>query len=98
VTAPQIDVRHVAKLARLAIDESELARYEGELSAILGYVAEIAELPTDDISATAQVIENRDVVREDILTPGITREAFLAGAPSQQSGMVRVPRILAEAE
>jgi aspartyl-tRNA(Asn)/glutamyl-tRNA(Gln) amidotransferase subunit C len=94
---PQIDIRHVAKLARLALTEDEISRYEGELSSILDYVNELSDLPTKDVAATAQVIASTDVVREDIVAPGLTREAFLAGAPASQVGMVRVPRILAEA-
>jgi aspartyl-tRNA(Asn)/glutamyl-tRNA(Gln) amidotransferase subunit C len=93
-----IDVRHVAKLARLAITPEEQARYEDELGRILGYVDELRELPTDDIDATAQVIKSHDVDREDVVRPGLTRDAFLAGAPASQLGYVRVPRILAEAE
>ena len=92
-----INIRHVAKLARLQLDEAETARFEKELSGILDYVAELSELPTDDVSATAQVIASRDVTRPDTVRPGLTREAFLAGAPAQQLGMVRVPRIIAEA-
>ncbi len=92
-----IDIRHVAKLARLALDEHEIARYERELGSILGYVNELAALPTDDVSATAQVIEARDIVREDEVRPSLAREDFLRGAPASQVGLVRVPRILAEA-
>ncbi len=94
--APQIDIRHVAKLARLALTDDEIARYEGELTSILAYVDELSELPTADVAATAQVIASTDVVRDDVVAPGLTREAFLAGSPAQQVGMVRVPRILAE--
>lgn len=94
--ASSLDIRHVAKLARLAIGDDELRRYESELGRILDYVAELAELPTGDVAATAQVIAARDVVREDEIRPSLPREAFLAGAPASQAGMVRVPRILAE--
>lgn len=93
-----IDVRYVAKLARLALDDAEVERYERELGSLLEHVSELAGLPTDDVAATAQVIAAHNVSRADITAPGLTREAFLAGAPASQGGMVRVPRIIAEAE
>ena len=96
MNAPEIDVRHVAKLARLAIDESEITRYQQELSAILGYVADLAELPTADVLALAQITVDGTAGREDACSPGLSRATFLAGAPASQLGMVRVPRILAE--
>jgi len=94
----QIDVRYVAKLARLALDDAEVERYERELGTLLAHVSELSELPTEDVAATAQVIAAHNVSRADVVAPGLTREAFLAGAPASQVGMVRVPRIIAEAE
>ena len=93
-----IDVRYVAELARLALDDAEVERYERELGALLEHVADLANLPTDDVPVTAQVIAAHNVSRADEVGPGLSREAFLAGAPATQVGLVRVPRIIAEAE
>ena len=94
----QINVRYVAQLARLALDDAEVERYERELGSLLDHVAELAQLPTQNVDATAQVIASRNVSRADITAPGLSREDFLAGAPQTQAGMVRVPRIIAETE
>ncbi len=93
-----IDVRYVAKLARLALDDAEAERYAVDLAALFAHVDELAGLPTDDVAATAQVIAGENVMRADQRQPGLARDVFLAGAPDTQLGMVRVPRILAEAE
>jgi aspartyl-tRNA(Asn)/glutamyl-tRNA(Gln) amidotransferase subunit C len=94
----RIDIRYVAKLARLALDEAEIERYERELGTLLDHVSELSELPTENVAATAQVIESHNVAREDIVVRGLERDAFLAGAPASQNGLVRVPRIIAETE
>ena len=48
--------------------------------------------------ATAQVIESRNVVRDDVVRPCLERDVVLAGAPQAQLGYFRVPKIIAEAE
>jgi len=94
----KIDVVHIARLARIAVDPAELPAYERDLAAIFAHFGELAALPTENVSATARVIPSTNVEREDVVTPGFEREAFLAGAPAVLQGMVRVPRILAEEE
>jgi aspartyl-tRNA(Asn)/glutamyl-tRNA(Gln) amidotransferase subunit C len=93
-----IDIRHVAKLARLALDEGEIECYERELGALLEHVSELSELETEAVAATAQVISAHDVTRADVVAPGLEREIFLASVPAARNGMVLVPRIIAEEE
>ena len=96
MAVPELDVRYVAKLARLALSDDELAAYGAQLKDIMGHVAALNELDTSDVAATAQVIESRNVWRNDDETPCLTREEALSGAPRAQSGYFRVPRILGE--
>lgn len=91
-----IDIRHVAKLARLALDDAEIERYQRELGTLLEHVSELSELPTEAVAATAQVITAENVSRADVVAPGLSREVFLASAPAARNGMVLVPRIIAE--
>jgi aspartyl-tRNA(Asn)/glutamyl-tRNA(Gln) amidotransferase subunit C len=94
----RIDVRGVARLARLALSDEEVDRYGTQLEALLGHVDDLKQLDTSDIAATAQVIESRNVVRPDELVPCLSRDVVLAGAPQAQHGYFRVPKIIAEAE
>jgi len=98
MASDRIDVRHVAKLARLALTDDEVTLYGAQLRSLLTFVDEMSELDTDSVAATAQVVESRNVEREDVLVPCLSREDALAGAPRAQNGYFRVPKIIAAAE
>lgn len=91
------EVAHLARLARLALDESELDHLAGQLGVILGAVARIAEV-TDatDVKPTSHAVPLENVTRPDVITPSLDRDAVLAGAPAAEDGRFRVPRILDE--
>ena len=97
MASPDLDVRYVAKLARIALTDDEARTYGAQLADILGHVAALNELDTSDVAATAQVIESRNVDRADALAPCLPRDEALAGAPRAQGGYFRVPRIIGEA-
>jgi aspartyl-tRNA(Asn)/glutamyl-tRNA(Gln) amidotransferase subunit C len=97
MASPDLDVRYVAKLARIALTDDEARTYGAQLADILGHVAALNELDTSDVAATAQVIESRNVDRADALAPCLPRDEVLAGAPRAQGGFFRVPRIIGEA-
>lgn len=88
------DVEHVAHLARLGLTPDELDRLEGQLNHILDQYAKLAELDTDDIAPTAQVIELENILREDVARPSLDPEAVLANAPARQGEFFVVPAIL----
>ena len=94
----RIDVRAVARLARLALTDEEVEKYGAQLGALLEHVDALKGLDTENVSATAQVIESRNVMRPDAVRPGLERDVVLAGAPQAQLGFFRVPKIIAEAE
>lgn len=92
-----VDVRYVAKLARIALTDDEAALYGAQLEDLLGHVASLQDLDTSDVAATAQVIPLRNVDRADEVRPSLPRADALAGAPGVQGAFFRVPRILGEA-
>ena len=91
-------MRHVAKLARLALSDAEVDQYGSQLAGLLTFVDELRELDTDHVGATAQVVESRNVVRPDALAPCLDRAEVLAAAPQAQNGFFRVPQIIAAAD
>ena len=91
------EVAHLARLARLDLSEDELERMAGQLDAILGAVAEVSEVATDDIPPTSHAVPLVNVFRDDEITPCLTPEQALSGAPAAEDQRFRVPRILGEA-
>jgi aspartyl-tRNA(Asn)/glutamyl-tRNA(Gln) amidotransferase subunit C len=98
MASDRIDIRHVARLARLALTDDEIATFGPQLGSLMTHVDALRELDTETVAATAQVVPSRNVERPDALRPEtrLTREAALKNAPQTQAGFFRVPRILAE--
>ncbi len=96
MTADSIDIRYVGQLARLALTDEEIEVFGRQLGDLLGHVNALADLDTASVPATAQVVESRNVVRDDTLRPCLDRETVLSQAPQRQGGFFRVPRIIAE--
>ena len=94
----RIDIRHVARLARLALTDDEIATFAPQLGSLMTHVDALAQLDTDRVPATAQVVPSRNVQRDDVLRPEtmLSRQAALANAPQTQGPYFRVPRIIAE--
>jgi aspartyl-tRNA(Asn)/glutamyl-tRNA(Gln) amidotransferase subunit C len=96
VASEQINIAHVAQLARLALTPDETIRFGKQLGSLLEHVRVLQSLPLDDVPATAQVIPSRNEMREDDVRPSLRREVVLAGAPVSEGVYIRVPRILGE--
>lgn len=90
------EVRHLARLARLAVTDSELEALPAQLEAILSHVATVSSVATDDVAPTSHAADLTNVTRDDVVVPGLTREQALAGAPAVEQGRFRVPQILGE--
>ncbi len=92
------ETAHIAELARLSLNESELAQAQHDLSEIIDYMNKIAGLNTDGgVALTIQPCPVANVWREDVVLPSLNREEVLANAPDRQGEFFRVPRII-EAE
>jgi len=98
MSADRIDIRHVARLARLALTDAEIATFGPQLGSLMTHVDALAQLDTNEVAATAQVVPSRNVQRADALRPEtmLSREAALMNAPQAQGPYFRVPRIIAE--
>lgn len=91
------DVRHVARLARLALDDDEIGLYASQLSAILEHVDAVRRLDTANVPPTAHPFPVENVLRDDSVTASLDRATVLAQAPLAESDCFRVPRIMGEA-
>ena len=87
-------VRHVAKLARIAMSDGEIAALVPELNQILGWVDQLAEVDTDGVEPLTAVIEQKLRLRDDVVTDGDLRDKVLANAPDAQHGFFAVPKVI----
>ncbi len=90
------EVAHLARLSRLAVTEQELDRFAGQLDVILQSVARIGDVAAEDIPPTSHSVPLTNIYRDDVVTPCLTQEEALSGAPDSAEGRFRVPRILDE--
>jgi aspartyl-tRNA(Asn)/glutamyl-tRNA(Gln) amidotransferase subunit C len=90
------EVSHLARLSRLALEDSELDHLAGQLDVILGAVARIAEVAAADVKPMSHAVPLENVTRPDVVTPSLDRDTVLAGAPAAEDGRFRVPQILVE--
>lgn len=88
------DVAYVAGLARLAPDDATKERLVRELGDILGYVAKLNELDTENVEPMMHALEMSNVFREDEPGASLPRELALRNAPADDGEYFLVPRIL----
>jgi aspartyl-tRNA(Asn)/glutamyl-tRNA(Gln) amidotransferase subunit C len=91
------EVRHIALLARLALEPGDEEFYAEQLSGILAHIDRLQQLDTADIPPTAQVVEVASTLREDEPRPCLSQADALANAPAAVDGFFRVPSIQEEA-
>jgi aspartyl-tRNA(Asn)/glutamyl-tRNA(Gln) amidotransferase subunit C len=91
------EVRHVAMLARLALEPGDVEFYSEQLSGILEHIDRLQQLDTAAIPPTAQVVEVANTLREDVPRPCLSQADALANAPAAVNGFFRVPSIQEEA-
>jgi len=84
-------VLHVARLARLRLEEEEIDRMSRELSTVLDHIEKISELDLEAVEPTSHVIEVENVMRADEPRPSWPRDRVLADAPDGASDGFRVP-------
>lgn len=89
-----IDIAHVARLARLALSEDELERYRRQLGVILDHAAKVQSLDTSGVTPTAHPLGFVNAFRPDGVEPSLDRDEVLAQAPESRDGYFVVPPVL----
>jgi aspartyl-tRNA(Asn)/glutamyl-tRNA(Gln) amidotransferase subunit C len=90
------DVEKVALLARLDLNEVELATMTEQLAQIVGYVDLLSEVDTEGVEPMAHAVEVTNVFAYDAVEPGLPREAALATAPRHNDRGYLVPAVLGD--
>jgi aspartyl-tRNA(Asn)/glutamyl-tRNA(Gln) amidotransferase subunit C len=87
-------VRKVAKLSRLEINEDEVEEFTGQLGAILEYMEKMNQLDTSNIKPLAHCLPITNVFREDSVKDSLGTEETLENAPQHDQEFFKVPKIL----
>ena len=90
------EVAHLARLARIDLREDQLDHLAGQVDVILASVARVREAAGEDVPPMSHPLPLTNVVRPDVVRPGLTQAEALSGAPAAEGGRFRVPRILGE--
>lgn len=89
------DVLKLARLARLKLDDEEIAQFQKEISAILNYVEQLQSVNLDSVEPTYQVTGLKNVMRADEAHDyGASPEDLLKNAPATEQGHIKVKRML----
>jgi aspartyl-tRNA(Asn)/glutamyl-tRNA(Gln) amidotransferase subunit C len=87
-------VRHIARLARIAVTDAEVEALAPELNNILGWVEQLQEVDVSGVEPMTAVIPNTLRLREDVVTDGGVRDAVLSNAPVAEHGFFAVPKVI----
>jgi aspartyl-tRNA(Asn)/glutamyl-tRNA(Gln) amidotransferase subunit C len=90
------DVAHLGKLARIELGEAEIEQLTDQLGIILAAVARVQEVANADVPGTSHPLPLVNVTRPDVVTPSLTNQQALSGAPASDQERFKVPQILGE--
>jgi len=88
------DVEHIAELARLKFNDSEIDNFTLDLNNILTYVEKLNELDTENVEPLSHPVEGFNAFREDVAKKSIPHEDALRNAPSKDEDFFKVPKVI----
>lgn len=87
------EVIHLAKLANIDLSDEQIEGFTKSLSDVLELVNHLAKLDTAGIPPTAQVTQMTNVLRDDMVTPGLSQDEVLKNAPAAYQGFIKVKSV-----
>ena len=90
------EVKKVAQLARLELNESEIRQHAEQLENILGYIKQLEKINTENVPCTTRAIEVVNVMRKDQKKDYENSQELLDLAPSRENQFFKVPKIINE--
>ena len=88
------DVRYVAGLARIHLDDVEIEPITQTLEKILEYITKLEQLDVSNVLPTSHVLPLKNVFREDKVEPLLTQDEALSIAVEKKSGYFKVPKVI----
>jgi aspartyl-tRNA(Asn)/glutamyl-tRNA(Gln) amidotransferase subunit C len=93
-SAPQLNIDHVAKLARLALTAEEKTQFAQQLGNVLLHIEALAKVDVSGVEPSAHAFAVHNVWQDDVARPGLSVEQALRNAPAQRDNMVAVPKVV----
>lgn len=95
MSAPaDLNIDHVAKLARVALTPEEKATFAAQLGSVLHHIEQLAKVDVTGVEPSAHAFAVHNVWQEDIARPGLSVADALGNAPAQRENMVVVPKVV----
>ena len=94
MAAPELDVRYIARLARLELSDDEVARYQAQLSDVLTFVEALRRVDVSAVEPTAHASPVFNVFRQDEAQRSFTPAEALANAPRQANNLFVVTKVV----
>ena len=94
MSSPELDVRYVANLARIDLDDAEIAQFQSQLGAVLKYVEQLNQVDVSNVEPTAHANDITNVFRADEPKPGLEKAAALSNSPRQANGLFMVTKVI----
>ncbi|HSV43848.1 MAG TPA: Asp-tRNA(Asn)/Glu-tRNA(Gln) amidotransferase subunit GatC [Candidatus Bathyarchaeia archaeon] len=88
------DVRYIAALARINLNDEEIAPLAKDLENILGYIGQLEELDVAAVKPTSHVLPLQNVYRSDTIKPSLSQDEALSIAVAKHNGAFKVPQII----
>ena len=88
------EAAHVARLARLDLDQEQIEVFAKQLNTVLEYMAVLREVDTTQVEVATHAIHVDNVFREDRVRSSLSREDALTNAPEKTDGFFKVPRVI----
>lgn len=92
--APQLNIDHIARLARLALTPEEKATFAQQLGSVLHHIEQLAKVDVTGVEPTAHAFAVTNVWRNDVAEPGLPVADVLRNAPLQRENMIAVPKVV----
>ena len=93
-SAPELNIDHIAKLARLALTAEEKATFAQQLGSVLHHIEQLGKVDVTGVEPTAHAFAVSNVWQEDVARPGLPVEQALRNAPAQRDNMIAVPKVV----
>lgn len=93
-SAPQLDIDHVAQLARLALTAEEKAIFSQQLGSVLHHIEQLSKVDVSGVEPSAHAFAVQNVWQADVARPGLPVDQALRNAPSVRDHMIVVPKVV----
>jgi aspartyl-tRNA(Asn)/glutamyl-tRNA(Gln) amidotransferase subunit C len=94
MSTPDLNVRNVARLARLALSDEEVEVFHDQLGRVLEHIEHLKKLDVTGVEPTAHTYPVFNVIREDVPGPSLPRQVVLANAPRSANNLVVAPKVI----